>query len=71
MQHICNNIPFVFKSDVKLFHQGFPPAGETFSDEWQINEVLMDYQYRARSVREKIENLRMERGNNPVGKLIK
>ena len=43
MQYVCNNQEQIFKKDIRLFHQGFPPQFESLdlrNDSDNINIVI-------------------------------
>jgi hypothetical protein len=66
MKHICSNQAMIFKEDVKLFHQGFPESkSKPHMQENDLQEVLLDYEYRAKSIKDKLVQLRVEHGENP------
>ena len=67
---MANNNENLFKSDIRLFHSGFPPQGGRQKDvlksgdelgetdfEVDLDEVLMDFEFRVNSMEKKLEEV--------------
>ena len=72
MLYIANNTQSIFKEDIRLFHSGFPSSNlykksnivnidldesHQIDDHFDLNEVLLDFEYRVKSIQGKIEKI--------------